>query len=155
MIELRSLHKCVDCKSIVHVLCAEFDKETNKDVCRPCHSRRGLGIRQNLPSPTITPAAIQAPSPDFPPDVVPKVALDTCTVCTEETPTPAPGKKPSKKGQKKIPKPYVESGKKCSSCGQTDHQRKSSLKCPNNKKNLEKIKDTSQSVEVSDGSNSY
>ena len=98
--ELRSCHNCADCNKIVHVLCAEFDEETNKDVCRPCHSRRGLGIRQNLPSPTITPAAVQAPSPDLSPDVVPKVALDTCTVCTEETPTPAPGKKPSKKGQK-------------------------------------------------------
>ena len=104
--ELRPTHACPDCKKIVHILCAEFDDDTDKYVCKICFSRRGkVPDPPSIPAPTpkdTTPVTAPAPAP--------ALVIDSAVASVQS------------KAVKKV--------KSCPACGSSDHQRRSSKKCP-------------------------
>ena len=129
--ELLKQHECADCKKILHIVCAEWDRALEKHVCFPCMSRRSS-------APAAAPVS-DVPSPDYsPPDLSfkeytlvsppetsagPAPLMAGVVVCDDVT--RAVQKKTAVKG--KI-------AKFCKACGGTDHQRRSSLLCSKNPK---------------------
>jgi hypothetical protein len=106
-------HTCPRCGQVVHVLCGRFDFELDKYVCN-VDCRKMPSIHQtsiNPPKPTH--ALLTSKQPMF--------------FCQPASSTPQMGD---------VARIAIGSGTKskiimCSSCGGTDHQRKSSKKCKN------------------------
>ena len=119
-------HTCPKCNQIVHILCGVFDTNTDKFVCNRCyeHSKLSVGHDDGAKAANDVLAYyhidVDAIPPPPSPICHPIGGDDLSAPPPPQITTKAPNSKPKVR--------------RCPSCGGTDHERKSSRRCPHNTK---------------------